>query len=77
MIKYYCLDLLDHIDFFQVDKPNAKAIRLRTKSDQCNFNEGISSELNTQDVRNKVIQHVKKTGHKVKIETGTSTDYHL
>lgn len=43
----------------------------------CGWNEAIDKEKNTQDVRNRIHAHVKKTGHTVKLETGTSTDYYL
>jgi hypothetical protein len=45
---------------------------------ECEWDSGIGVHGSTrQDVRNAVNAHVRKTGHRVTIETGTSTDYHL
>ncbi len=52
-------------------------IHFYAQCSDCAWDAAIGKEVGTQDVRNKITAHVKKTGHTVKLETGTSTDYYL
>jgi len=46
---------------------------------ECSWYEGIHTDVTptAQSLRNAVRRHVRTTGHRVTIETGTSTDYTL
>ena len=45
----------------------------------CDWDCGIltNEAHSTQDVRNRVYAHIRKTGHSVQVEGGTSTDYSI
>jgi len=56
---------------------NYGVIHYYAQCEQCKWDAGIySSGLETrQDVRNAIRKHVKKTGHTVNLESGSSTRY--
>lgn len=43
----------------------------------CDWVCGIRTEIANipEDVRNEIYKHIRKTGHRVQVEGGTSTDY--
>ena len=44
---------------------------------ECDWGVAIITNGSAQDVRNAICQHVKKTGHRVVLESGSSTWYEL
>jgi len=42
---------------------------------QCKWDSSVGSSKTTQQVRNEVVSHCRKTGHRVTIENGHATDY--
>lgn len=53
-------------------------IHAYAQCNECSWDDTISiGELNRmQKLRNRIYAHVKKTGHKVILETGNSTNYY-
>ena len=54
-------------------------IHFYAQCDNCDWDDAINGNKanRNQVVRNKIYSHVRKTGHKVTLETGNSTYYSL
>lgn len=48
-----------------------------THCDSCDWQESESLHNDMQTLRNEIYKHVRKTGHRVTVETGYSNTYYL